>query len=103
MTKEQIKRAIANVIAEREEIFDELDAIGIHEAERQLEIDAGLALDVDDLAETQHDRLLARVDHENRRIEQEQQDGDGDDDRGKTICHYWLPPEVFGCRAGKGR
>ena len=35
MTKEQIKRAIANVIAEREEIFDELDAI---EAEEEPEI-----------------------------------------------------------------
>jgi hypothetical protein len=42
-----------------------------------LEVETGLGLDVDDLAEAQHDRLLALVDDEDRR----EQAGTGDDDR----------------------
>ena len=61
-------------IEAQQPVFDDLHGIGIEERERHLEIDAGLGLDVDDLAEAQHDRLLALVDHEDRRIEQEQRD-----------------------------
>ena len=75
--------------------------------ERHLEVDAGLGLDVDDLAEAQHDRLLALVDHEERRIDQEQDDGDDDADDGKTVGHQFASlPSVAGarfCSSGSGR
>ena len=51
----------------------------------------GSLLDVDDLAEAQHDRLLALVDDEDRRIEQEQDDGGDDADDGETVAHWLLP------------
>ena len=50
-------------------VLDDLHVVGLEESERRLEIDAGLGLHVDDLAEAQHDRLLALVDHEDRRID----------------------------------
>jgi len=56
--------------------FDDLDAIGIHEGEWQLEVYARLGLHRLDLTEADHDCLLARVNNEDRRIERDQDDGE---------------------------
>src|SRR5690606_3539195 len=61
-------------------VLDVLDAVGVHEAEGQLEVEARLGLDVLDLAEAQDDRLLAFVDHEHRRIGDEEKNAGGDQD-----------------------
>src|SRR5690606_25013466 len=50
--------------------LDPLHIVRLKESERQLEVDSGFGLDVDDLAEAQHDRLLSCVDDEDGGIEQ---------------------------------
>ena len=75
--------------------------------ERHLEVEAGLGLDVHDLAEAQHDRLLALVDDEDRRIDEEQDDGRDDGDEWETVGHHWFPPVAGAgalfCSSGSGR
>ena len=86
-------------------VFDDLHIVGFEEGERRLEVDAWLGLHVDDLAEAQHDRLLAFVDDEDRRIDQEQDDGGDDADDRETVGHH-LFPSVAGarfCSSGSGR
>jgi hypothetical protein len=69
-----------------------------------LEVDAGLRLDVDDLAEAQHDRLLALVDDEDRRIEQERTDGDDDaDEREDGYSSVVSSRPARFCSSGSGR
>ena len=72
-------------------VLDDLDVVGLEEAERRLEVDARLGLDVDDLAEAEHDRLLALVDDEDRGPDQEENDGDDDADDGETVGHGFCP------------
>jgi hypothetical protein len=60
--------------------------------QRQLEADAGLGLDLLDLAELQDQRLLALVDDEDRRQGDDQQNDDDADDDGQTP-HHWASVE----------
>ncbi|OWK23721.1 hypothetical protein AJ87_29165 [Rhizobium yanglingense] len=69
-------------------LLDDLDAIGIHEGERQLEVDARLRLHRLDLAKAHDDCLLARIDHEDRGISDDKHNGEQDYDSGKSVrCH----------------
>ena len=73
-------------------VVDELDPVGVDEAEGQLEIEPRLGLHRLDLAEAHDDRLLARIDDEERVVEHDQDDdGDDADEDRETIVHL-LPP-----------
>ncbi|ENN87694.1 hypothetical protein RHSP_46070 [Rhizobium freirei PRF 81] len=71
-------------------LLDVLDAVGIHEGERQLEIEARLGLDGANLAEAQHDGLLAGIDHEHRRIDEQQHHRKRDENGWQTAGRHYL-------------
>ena len=60
------------------------------------EVEPRLRPDLDDFTEAQHDRLLAFVDHEDRRPGQEEDDDGDDGDDGKTFGHQLDPPGETG-------
>src|SRR5690606_5321290 len=79
-------------IEAQDAVLDQLDIVRLDKGEGQLEIDAGFGLDVDDLAEAQHDRLLALVDDEDRAPGEQQEHGADDAEDRKPVRHQLLPP-----------
>ena len=82
---------VVEIEAERP-VLDILDAIGIHEPEGQLEVEARLGLDVLDLTEADDDRLLPLVHHEDGGVDEEEDDRETDQDSWETIGVHRLPP-----------
>ncbi len=69
-------------------VLDDLNRVD--EVRGQLEIDAGLLDDARDLAEAQDQRLLARIDDEDRRIDEEGDDRETDQEDGSAS--HWPAP-----------
>ncbi|MNS79322.1 hypothetical protein D3C72_1129740 [compost metagenome] len=75
-------------------VFDILYAVGVHEGEGQLEIEARRGFDILDFTEANDDGLLALVDDEDRRITEEKHDGEADENGRKTVAHISCLPAV---------